>query len=250
MLAAMSDLVITTLAERPEYLDHLYDIEDAWPEFMTHDPVANTLFHQVAVMFPAYNVVATVDDRLVARGRAIPFRFPTEDRPELPASGWDRVMIWGMGDHRRGETPTVASALEIAIAQDHLGKGLSYVMLDAMRDAVGKQGMDTLYAPVRPNGKQDPALPMATYVEQVRDDGLPVDPWLRVHVKAGATILEVAPASMVIPGSLAEWRDWTGLPFDQPGDVHVPGALTPVHCYPDQDQAVYVEPNVWVRHDL
>jgi hypothetical protein len=69
-------------------------------------------------------------------------------------------------------------------------------------------------------------------------------------IEAGATIIKVAPASMVIPGSLAEWRDWTGLPVDQRGDVHVPGALTPVHCYPDQDQAVYVEPNVWVRHDL
>lgn len=91
---------------------------------------------------------------------------------------------------------------------------------------------------------------MATYIQQTREDGLPVDPWLRVHVKAGATIIKVAPASMVIPGSLAQWREWTGLPFDDPGDVHVPGALAPVHCYPDQDQAVYVEPNVWLRHDL
>ena len=246
----MSDLVITTLAERPEYLDHLYEIEDAWPQFMLQDPVGNTLFHQVAVTFPEYNIVATLDDRLVARGRAIPFRFPTADRTELPAGGWDRVMIWGMGDHRRGDTPTAASALEIAIAKDHLGKGLSYVMLAAMRDAVRKHGLDTLYAPVRPNGKQDPKLPMATYIEQVRDDGLPVDPWLRVHVKAGAEIVKVAPTSMVVPGSLAEWREWTGLPFDQPGDVYVPGALTPVHCYPEHDQAVYVEPNVWVRHDL
>lgn len=246
----MSELVITTLAERPELLDRLYDLEDSWPEFMGHDPVANALFHQIAVLFPAYNVVATQDDQVVARGRAVPFAFPMEDRPELPDGGWDRVMIWGTADLRRGVRPTVASALEIAISQDHLGKGLSYVMLDALRDAVRRQGIATLYAPVRPNGKQDPSLPMATYIQQTREDGLPVDPWLRVHVKAGATIIKVAPASMVIPGSLAQWREWTGLPFDDPGDVHVPGALAPVHCYPDQDQAVYVEPNVWLRHDL
>ncbi|WP_328993746.1 hypothetical protein OG394_05245 [Kribbella sp. NBC_01245] len=91
---------------------------------------------------------------------------------------------------------------------------------------------------------------MTSYVEQVRADGLPVDPWLRVHVKAGATIVKVAPASMVVPGSLAQWREWTGLPFDTDGFVEVPKALVPVHCSLSHDYAVYVEPNVWVEHDL
>jgi GNAT superfamily N-acetyltransferase len=250
MLTGMSDLVITTLAERPELLGRLYDPEDGWPEFMKHDPVANSLLSEIPGTFPACCVVATLDGEVIARGLSVPFVFPTERRPELPDDGWDAVMTWGTADHRRGEAPTVASALEIAIDQDHLGKGLSYRMLDALRNAVRKQGLDTLYAPVRPNGKQDPSLPMATYVERRREDGLPVDPWLRVHVKAGATIVKVAPASMVIPGSLQQWREWTGLPFDTEGDVHVPGALAPVHCYPAHDQAVYVEPNVWVRHDL
>jgi hypothetical protein len=84
----------------------------------------------------------------------------------------------------------------------------------------------------------------------VRDDGLPADAWLRIHVRAGARIVKVAPRSMTIPGTLAEWRDWTGLPFDTPGPVVVPGALVPVHCDPAQDMAVYVEPNVWVWHEL
>ncbi|MEV4459867.1 hypothetical protein [Microbispora sp. NPDC049633] len=30
----------------------------------------------------------------------------------------------------------------------------------------------------------------------------------------------------------------------------VPGALVPVHCDADHGFAVYVEPNVWVRHSL
>jgi GNAT superfamily N-acetyltransferase len=250
MLAGMDDLVISTLAERPELTGRLYDLADAWPPFMMNDPVANTLFHQVAVTFPAYSVVATLGGDLVARGRAVPFAFPVAERTELPATGWDRVMIWGISDHRHGIKPTAASALEIAIDAEHLGKGLSYVMLDALRDAVRAQGHDVLYAPVRPNGKTDPAEPMSRYIERFRSDGLPVDPWLRVHVRAGASVVKVAPASMVIPGSLAQWREWTGLPFDTDGDVHVPGALAPVHVDVAQDHAVYVEPNVWVRHDL
>jgi len=32
--------------------------------------------------------------------------------------------------------------------------------------------------------------------------------------------------------------------------VIVPGALVPVHCDVEHDSAVYLEPNVWVQHDL
>jgi hypothetical protein len=54
----------------------------------------------------------------------------------------------------------------------------------------------------------------------------------------------------VMAASLAEWRAWTGLPFDRTGDVIVPEALLPVHCDAGHDHAVYVEPNVRVGHDL
>jgi hypothetical protein len=83
-----------------------------------------------------------------------------------------------------------------------------------------------------------------------RPDGLPVDPWMRVHVRAGGQIVGVATRSMTIAGTLAEWRAWTGLPFDESGPVIVPEALVPVHCDVAADHAVYVEPNVWIRHPL
>lgn len=54
---------------------------------------------------------------------------------------------------------------------------------------------------------------------------------------------------MTISGTLAEWREWTGLPFDHTGDVLVPFALNPVHCDVAHDHAVYVEPGVWVHHE-
>jgi hypothetical protein len=242
---------ITTLAERPELVDHLYDFADVWPEFMRHDPIGNSLLGQVQELFPEQCVAATEDGELVAHGRSIPFVFPDERRTELPDNGWDGVLTWGMWDHRQGREPNVSSALEILIRPSHLGSGLSHVMLGALRDAVRALGHTALYAPVRPNGKVDPDQPMTEYVAQVRPgDGLPVDPWLRVHVRAGATIVKVAPASMVIPGSLVQWREWTGLPFDVDGPVHVPQALVPVHCSVEHDHAVYVEPNVWLRHDL
>jgi hypothetical protein len=246
----MADLEITTLARRPELHARLPDLYGIWPEFMINDRIGYILFGRVAEMFPDQCVVGTDGGELVAAGRSIPFVFPEQDRPELPDGGWDQVLMWGMSDHRRGRTPTVSSALEILIKPSHTGRGISHLMLAALRDAVRALGHSTLYAPVRPTGKTDPAMPMTHYAGLVRDDGLPVDPWLRVHVRAGGTVERIAPASMVIADSLRQWRQWTGLPFDTDGPVTVPAALVPVHCSLAHDHAVYVEPNVWVRHDL
>ena len=55
---------------------------------------------------------------------------------------------------------------------------------------------------------------------------------------------------MVIPGTLAEWREWTGIDFASSGDIVVPGALSPVNVSVEQDYAVYVEPNLWVHHRI
>lgn len=84
----------------------------------------------------------------------------------------------------------------------------------------------------------------------MREDGLPADPWLRVHARLGGRIIGVAPLSMVIPGTLAQWREWTGLPFEVDGLVEVEGGLAPVHVDVANDHGVYIEPNVWVHHDL
>jgi hypothetical protein len=246
----VSEIAISTLAERPELLAAIREFSGSWPRFMQQDPIGNSLMGRVPELFPEHCLVATDGGELIAHGRSIPFVFPDEDRTELPAGGWDKVLQWGIADQRNGRTANVSSALEIAVTSTHLGRGLSHEMLRAMRASVRAQGHRTLYAPVRPNGKQDARQPMTEYIKQVRADGLPQGPWLRVHVKAGGKIIKVAPTSMVMAGSLDDWRDWTGLPFDRTGDVIVPKALVPVHCDVEHNYAVYVEPNVWVRHDL
>ncbi|MFG1779949.1 N-acetyltransferase [Micromonospora sp. NPDC049051] len=245
-------LDIVSLADRPDLARALdEDFDGAWPPFMLWDPMGAVYYAVAHALYPEF-VFAAVDPadpaRVIARAYAAPFRW-TE--PELPDGGWDRVIQrCTVGRLTHAET-NIVSALEICIRPDHRGTGLSAVMLAAMREAVAELGYDTLVAPVRPSGKHTrPDLPMVEYAAQVREDGLPVDPWLRVHVRAGGRIERVATRSMTIAGSLDDWRRWTGLPFDTSGPVHVPGALVPVHCDVTHDHAVYVEPNVWVRHRL
>lgn len=85
----------------------------------------------------------------------------------------------------------------------------------------------------------------------MREDGLPYDPWLRIQVKSGGTILHPCSHAMTIPGTVAQWEEWTiSLRFFQSGDYIIPGALVPVHMNMEQDLGLYVEPNVWVMHQL
>jgi GNAT superfamily N-acetyltransferase len=246
-----TELKITTLAERPELVGPLWAMKDAWPEFMLQDPVGWLIAGFVDDM-PEYTLVATdARGELVARAFSVPFALHRDGRGELPPRGWDQVLLWASSDRRHGLAPDTVSAIEITVARDQRGRGLSGRMLAALRHNAADRGFDEVVAPVRPNAKHlEPETAMDAYAHRVREDGLPHDPWLRVHVRAGARIASIAPASMTIGGSLAQWRAWTGMAFDTPGPVLVDGALAPVHCAPDRDHAVYVEPNVWVRHAL
>jgi hypothetical protein len=124
-------------------------------------------------------------------------------------------------------------------------------MLAAMLDNAAALGFPGLVAPVRPSGKHlHPDVSIRDYAAMCRDDGLPLDPWLRVHVRAGGKIVGIAPRAMTMAGSTADWREWTGLPFDTTGLVTVPEALIPVYCDVERDFAVYCEPAVWVHHRL
>jgi hypothetical protein len=242
---------IVTLAERPNLAGKLFDFPAAWPAFMYEDPTAGLYYDDVDEVYPEYVMLAVVGGDVVARSFSVPFRWDGDPAANLPAGGWDWVLRQAWRTRTRGTAPTLVSAIEITIQVERRGTGLAALMLDAMRKNVARHGYRDLVAPVRPNGKHAvPDEPIADYARRTRADGLPVDPWLRVHVRAGARAVQPAPTSMTITGTLAQWREWTGLPFDRPGPVHVPQALVPVMCEPAHDYAVYVEPNVWVHHRL
>lgn len=239
-------LTISVLAERPDLAEPMWGMPNSWPEFMRHDPIGGLFYNNVEDRFAEYVLVAQDDGgEVVATAYSVPF---VRGEGALPDNGWDFVIRNGLLTSLRGEEPDAISAVEIAVRPDRQGTGLSRQMLEAMRTNAARRGFAELVAPVRPNGKTDVHEPMSSYALRVREDGLPVDPWLRVHVRAGGRIEKVAARSMVVPGTLEEWRAWTGLPFDATGPVVVPRALAPVHCDVEHGVATYVEPNVWVVH--
>ncbi|MDG9719121.1 N-acetyltransferase [Streptomyces sp. DH24] len=240
------------LADRPDMRDKVLGMADSWPRFVIEDLVGTYHFLRIAAELPEYVLFAEDEHgRVVANAFSVPFSLAREGRGELPARGWDEMLLWAFSDLRRGVRPDTVSAVSVSVTPDAQGKGLSALMIRAMRDNARALGFGEVVAPVRPSAKHlEPHTPVEEYARRVRPDGLPQDPWLRVHARAGATLDSVAPASMTVAASLADWRRWTGLPFDTAGDIEVPGALVPVRCEPERGYAVYVEPNVWMRHPL
>ena len=223
-----------------------------WPAFVLEDPAAD-LFYASPHLDTAFAAVDPARPGVAAgRAFAVPFAFgDVRGREELPDAGWDGVVRWAHTDRALGRPANALSALEITLLPSHRGRGASRVVLDAVRGRAGALGHRRMFAPVRPTAKHlEPFTPMGEYAGRTRADGLPADPWLRVHARAGGRIVKVAPTSMVVAGSIADWRRWTSMDFAASGQVAVPGALAPVHVSLEQDHAVYVEPNVWVRHAI
>lgn len=237
-----------TRAELTGSQPHASGMEGAWPEFMYHDAVLNDLFGRVISEFAEFQFYAWDDERneVVGVGNAIPTAWDG-DIASLPDGGVDAVVQARFAEG--APAPTVLCALQILIAPDYRGQGLSGRMIQRMAEVGREHGLDTLIAPVRPNLKHRyPLVPMKRYITWRRPDRTHLDPWLRTHERLGAEIVGVAPESMRVPGTVAEWEEWVGMAFPESGSYVVPGALVPVEVDLDRDQGLYLEPNVWMVH--
>ncbi|HSB02335.1 MAG TPA: hypothetical protein VLE49_16915 [Anaerolineales bacterium] len=244
---------IISTTDLDDYRERAGEISDAsWPEFMLHDPIANENWHELFDRFSEYQF-ALLDveaERMAAMANSLPFYW---DQPleELPEGGWDWVFLKAVEDHKQGIKPNIQSAIQINIHPDYQSQGLSARMVQAMRAIGQSKGFRYLVAPVRPNQKSKyPLISIDDYIQWTNEEGLPFDAWLRVHARLGARIIKPCHQAMTIRGSCAEWEAWAGMKFPQSGPSVIPGALNPVKIDIEKDEGVYVEPNVWIMHEV
>ena len=237
----------------PDYRDRAGDLAEAsWPEFMLHDPIAGENWHELFERFREYQfaLLDTETNRMAAMGNSVPFHWdqPLED---LPDGGWDWVFLAAIENHKKDIEPNIQSAIQINIHPDYRSQGLSMRMVQAMRAIGQSKGFRYLVAPVRPNQKsQYPLISIDDYIQWTDAEGLPFDAWLRVHARAGARIIKPCHEAMTIRGTRAEWEEWTNLKFPQSGTYYIPGALNPMEMDTEKDEGIYVEPNVWMVHEI
>lgn len=239
---------VSTHAERPDLAERAAEAGDEiWPEYNRHGDVTNVYWRRMRLEFPALQFVLHDDERheLVAEGHTIAIAWDgTED--DLP-NGFDGIFERAF---RPGEKSTLC-AMAAEIWPAHQGQGLAARLVELMRELGRRHGFRDLLAAVRPSWKERyPLVPIGEYERWVRGDGLPFDPWLRVHVRLGGELLRPEPRSLRISGTVAEWEEWTGMLFPVTGEYWFPAGLATLAVDRERDLALYYEPNVWVRHCL
>jgi GNAT superfamily N-acetyltransferase len=237
-------VLLATFAERPDLAARTSEIPTVWPEFMLHDAVVERYWSLLRNELPQFQLVLydEVSDTVVGEGRTAPFRWDG-----LPA-GLDDVLIRAFADDG---APTALSACVAIVTPDRRGEGLSGRLIEGMRRLAYDHGLKRFVAPVRPTSKtRYPLTPMERYARWCRGDGLPFDPWIRVHARLGGELIEVCERSMLISGSVAAWESWTSMEFPDSGSYVIDGALVPITIEREADRGDYVEPNVWMRHQV
>lgn len=249
----VAGLAAYTWSERPGLAEQAEALEpEAWPEYNLHGDVMGAHWNRLREGFTDFQFVVVDEagaDEVVAEGHSIPCAWDGTV-VGLPA-GIDAAIEGGVRLGVKGEPPSALCALAIEIRPSHQGSGLSSRMVGTLAALGAAHGLPDLIAPVRPSWKERyPLTPIERYARWTRPDGLPFDPWIRVHTRVGGEMLRPEPRSLRITGTVAEWERWTGLPFPESGQYTFPRGLAPVSIDREGDQGTYYEPNVWVRHRL
>jgi GNAT superfamily N-acetyltransferase len=240
-----------TIAERPELRAHLRALDAlAFPAFMERSdltPLWPTIYDE----FADWQVVACGPrggDHL-AHANAVPFAWDGS-LASLPRTAVELVAL--ASEHRRaGRAPNALGALQVVVRPALQGRGLSARLLRAVAALAAARGMADLFAPIRPNRKaSQPHTPFAGYVEQTLADGLPTDPWQRVHARLGARPVGIAGEWLTVVAPVHDWEALAGMCFATTGRFVVLGALAPVAIDLERGTGRYAEPHLWMRYQL
>jgi hypothetical protein len=229
-----------------EQMAELYS--DGFPEFISADKLAAQYIDRVREWFPEWNLtLVDAEQSPVATGWGIPVRWDGTVA-DLP-TGYTDATIRAVEGREQGIAADTLIICGAVVAGRLKGRGLAGRLLAALRDPAVEAGLARVLAPVRPTLKQQyPLTPIETFMTWTRPDGAALDPWIRTHLRMGATILAAAPASQTMTGTVAEWEKWSGIALPSTGDYVIPRGLSVLHIDREADLGTYVEPNIWIRH--
>lgn len=245
---------ITNLKERPDLFEKQDQIgSEAWPEFMLQDEIAHKYWMDFIEAYADLQILIISDDgkdEIYAIINTIPLYF---DQPldKLPDEGWDWGVEKGVLDYKNKLKPNYLMGIQVIINKKYQGKGLSGVAVDEMLNYSKAKGFNNLIIPIRPSLKEKyPLISTKEYIGWQNDRGELFDPWLRAHQRKGAKIVSVCSKAMRITGTKEDWENWTGVIFKTSGDYIIPGALLPINYNEKKDLGIYIEPNVWIVHEI
>ncbi len=221
---------------------------EGFPPFISADPVAHSYIDRVWEWFAEYNLVLLdAVGQLTAAGWAVPLSWNGEVT-DLP-SGYTDALRRAVMDH---ETSAPVNTLVICAGIVHpqqTRQGVAKELVGALCNLCADTPLTRVIAPVRPTLKHlYPLTPIETFARWVGPDNLPLDPWIRSHVRMGGQIIAMAPHSQTMIGSIEQWETWTGRQYPSTGHYIIPQGLSPLYIDREQNLGRYTEPNVWIQH--
>lgn len=220
---------------------------NAFPAFITADAVAEVYIAEVRKWFAEFDIMLVDGDDPVACGWGVPIRWNGQST-DLPFGYTDTIRAAVNLKQSAGPTDTFVICGGI-VNRTRARRGVAADLIAALRDLPAVASYERVIAPVRPTLKPAyPLTPIETFAQWLCPDGLPLDPWLRTHVRLGGRIIATAANSQTMTGTVEQWETWTGMRLPTTGHYVIPDGLSTLYIDRSADLGTYTEPNVWVQH--
>jgi len=221
---------------------------EGFPKFITADLAVKEYIARVREYFPHLDVMLVDEsDTPVATGWGVPISW-LGDVADLPSSFAD-VLRRAIEVHDSGVEANTFVICGAVVDPGRKGTGTAGELIGALIRLGQAQGMTHVLAPVRPTRKHlYPLFTIEDYASWVRDDGLPFDPWLRLHARMGARVISLAREAQTMTGAVQEWEEWTGISLPVSGSYVIPQGMNVLSIDRDTNLGTYVEDNIWVQH--
>lgn len=253
----MKNIVMTSFQSRTDLLEKAEKmIADHWPAFMMGTSVNESYWDRLyAPPFSHYQFLAVLkendQEEVIGVINAIAFPWKHNSFNALPDNGWDCVFELGMQADEKQCPCQLISALSVTVDSRYRGQGIPQRLIKTLKAYAKDQGYLGVVVPVRPTLKHRyPLHSFEEYCQWKNDNNEPFDPWIRTHWRLGATIIKIAPQSMKIEAPKETWEQWTSLRFPTSGDYAIPMGLAPVSIDIQHQSGTYLEPNLWMFHDI
>ena len=240
---------VVNFKERPDLYNMQNDIcGKAFPAFLYHSEIAAKYWEEMMKYYKEYQLLLLEGDQIIAIINCIPMNLDISDE-ELPDEAFNWGIEKGIKDFEAGKELNAVLGVQIVIPEEYQGKGISSIAADELKNMCVKMKIKRLIIPIRPTLKSKyPITDIDNYIKWKNKDGLPFDPWLRVHVRKNAKIISACKRAVEIKGTVKQWEAWTKMKLPESGEYIVEGALCPVVIDRENDIGTYSEPNVWISY--
>lgn len=235
-----------------------------WPDFLTIKPDLEITIPHEPYQYERYNqqryfiwgIRQLENKRLVACINSLCI-YSLKEQKVFDQNGWR----WALQASLEDQQVNTLCLTSVTVAHEFQGLGLATLLVSSAKEQAKSLNFHNLLVPVRPTGKHRfPELSFKEYLSPFYynssgdidffDKEKFYDPWIKLHLKQGAVLLNICKESMVITASIHWWEERINASLDKLNEIHIPFGLVPLKIDQKCSMATYTEPNVWMKYSI